>query len=283
MEGTNSDSSTLSQPVQGPIPNTSDTWRSGPEAGIALCLSGGGYRAMLFHLGALYRLNELGFLPRLARVSSVSGGSIIAGLLGVRWGRLNFDGAGVAQDFSREIVDPVRRFADCTIDVPSVLGGMLTFASSGEHATEAYNRHLFHDATLQDLPDEPRFVINATNAQSGALWRFMKPYMRDYKVGEVRNPEVKLAKAVAASAAFPPILAPVRLKLKHDSYSPPSDETLHRPPSQRTSSSLMEECTTTSGLKLRGNVTIRSWSAMAEARWKHWPIPRRIGFVRPAA
>jgi NTE family protein len=49
-----------------------------PEEGIALCLSGGGYRAMLFHLGALWRLNELGYLPTLARISSVSGGSITA-------------------------------------------------------------------------------------------------------------------------------------------------------------------------------------------------------------
>jgi hypothetical protein len=46
------------------------------EEGIALCLSGGGYRAMLFHLGGLWRLNELGHLPKLARVSSVSGGSV---------------------------------------------------------------------------------------------------------------------------------------------------------------------------------------------------------------
>ena len=54
------------------------------QPGIALCLSGGGYRAMLFHLGSLWRLNELGFLPRLDRVSSVSGGSITAGALGTR-------------------------------------------------------------------------------------------------------------------------------------------------------------------------------------------------------
>src|SRR5947209_3396987 len=43
------------------------------EQGIALCLSGGGYRAMLFHTGALIRLNELGYLPKIDRVSSVSG------------------------------------------------------------------------------------------------------------------------------------------------------------------------------------------------------------------
>lgn len=36
-----------------------------PEKGMALCLSGGGYRAMLFHAGVLWRLNELGFLPKL--------------------------------------------------------------------------------------------------------------------------------------------------------------------------------------------------------------------------
>lgn len=36
-----------------------------PEKGIVLCLSGGGYRAMLFHLGALWRLNELGYIKNL--------------------------------------------------------------------------------------------------------------------------------------------------------------------------------------------------------------------------
>ena len=70
-----------------------------PQEGIALCLSGGGYRAMLFHLGALWRLNETGHLHRLARVSSVSGGSIIAGVLALNWERLAFDDTGVAAGF----------------------------------------------------------------------------------------------------------------------------------------------------------------------------------------
>ena len=34
-----------------------------------LALSGGGYRAMLFHVGALWRLNELGCLSTLKLVS----------------------------------------------------------------------------------------------------------------------------------------------------------------------------------------------------------------------
>ena len=36
-----------------------------PSGGVGLCLSGGGYRAMLFHLGALWRLNEASWLRRL--------------------------------------------------------------------------------------------------------------------------------------------------------------------------------------------------------------------------
>ena len=54
-----------------------------PIDGATLCLSGGGYRAMLFHVGVLSRLNEAGLLRRLTQVSSVSGGSITAALLSV--------------------------------------------------------------------------------------------------------------------------------------------------------------------------------------------------------
>jgi NTE family protein len=63
-----------------------------PQPGMALCLSGGGFRAMLFHLGTLWRLNEVGLMKGLARVSSVSGGSITAAQLGLVWKRLQFNG-----------------------------------------------------------------------------------------------------------------------------------------------------------------------------------------------
>ena len=55
------------------------------EDGIALCLSGGGYRAMVFHVGALWRLNEAGLLRKLNRISSVSGGSITSAALALHW------------------------------------------------------------------------------------------------------------------------------------------------------------------------------------------------------
>ena len=186
------------------------------EHGLALCLSGGGYRAMVFHLGGLWRLNELGFLKRLTRVSSVSGGSITAGVLGLAWKRLQFDANGVAANFTPEIVDHVRSLAGHTIDEGAIITGNLTPGSIADKVTQAYRTHLFGNATLQDLPQQaagPRFVINASNVQTGALWRFSQSYMADYKVGMIRLPTVELAVAVAASSAFPPVLSPLRLNV----------------------------------------------------------------------
>lgn len=183
------------------------------EAGPALCLSGGGYRAMVFHVGVLWRLNEARYLPRLARISSVSGGSITAGVLALHWKDLAFD-AGIAKAFQEQVVGPIRDLAGRTLDAKSILGGLLLPGSIGEKVAAAYDRHLFHGATLQDLPDTPRFVINATNVQSGALWRFSKPFMADYRVGRVDGPTLPLGLAVAASSAFPPVLSPVELELE---------------------------------------------------------------------
>ncbi|MGI8427036.1 MAG: patatin-like phospholipase family protein [Actinomycetota bacterium] len=204
-----------------------------PEAGIALCLSGGGYRAMLFHLGALWRLSELGYLTKMKRVSSVSGGSIVAGVLGLKWAKLGFDAKGIAANFNREIVDPIRNLASKTIDEGAIVGGIFTPGSIADKVTGAYRKHLFGTATLQALPpDPPRFVINATNVQSGALFRFSRPYIADYRLGRVNNPTVELAVAVAASSAFPPVLSPLRMEFPRSAWTASGEthEDLHREP-----------------------------------------------------
>src|SRR5215467_11369205 len=72
---------------------------------IALCLSGGGFRAALFHLGALRRLNELGILSKIDTITSVSGGSIISAHLATKltpWAATGTVAAGfdpIAQSF----------------------------------------------------------------------------------------------------------------------------------------------------------------------------------------
>ena len=186
------------------------------EEGVGLALSGGGYRATLFHIGTLWRLNELGYLPKLKRICSVSGGSITAGVLGLRWKRLNFNEQGVADNFVDEIVQPLQKFCSKTIDVSAILGGWLSiFSRPSDKLTKRYDEDLFHGATLQDLPADsegPRFIIYATNLQTSASVRFSKPYLGDYHLGTLPNPKIPLATAVAASSAFPPVLTPVLLK-----------------------------------------------------------------------
>lgn len=203
------------------LPLTSDPGEpSGLEDQLALCLSGGGYRAMMFHLGVLWYLSDAGYLPKLDRISSVSGGSITAGLLAIKWKELTFDAQGRATNFAKAIVVPVRTMGSTTIDAGSVITGvLLPGVTIGDRIIKAYRKVLFGDTTLQDFPDKPRFVLNATNVQTGSLFRFSKPYLGDWRIGRVLNPKTGVAEAVTASSAFPPVLSPATLKFKHTDWT----------------------------------------------------------------
>lgn len=201
--------------------------------GIALALSGGGYRATLFHLGAFWRLNELGYLPKLSHITSVSGGSIASGVLGHRWNQLEFNEQGIATNFTKTIAAPIQSFCKKTIDVPSVLGGWLSIVKRpSELVSASYRKHLFGNTTLQDLPSDgegPRFIYYATNLQTGASFRFSKPYMGGYHIGRIFNPTVKLADVVAASSAFPPVLTPLMLKTNPSDWKEdPGSDLFHK-------------------------------------------------------
>jgi NTE family protein len=203
------------------------------EDGLALCLSGGGYRAMVFHVGAILRLNEAQLLPKLKRVSSVSGGSITAGVLGHNWKKLHFAN-GQATNLTPLLVDPIRLMASKSIDAGSVVGGILSpFSTIGDRIAAAYDGTLFNGATLQDLPADdkgPRFVINATSVQTGALCRFSRSYIADYQVGMIKNPTLPLARAVAASSAFPPVLSPVNVDVDPSQFDPATRGPLFKDP-----------------------------------------------------
>ena len=208
-----------------------------PPDSSGLCLSGGGSRAMLFHVGALRRMNELGLLSGLDRISSVSGGSIVAGLLGIRWKELTFDAGGVATNLETQLAEPIMDFASVQVDIPSgIRGALLPRVTASSTFTKILADRLYGSATLQDLPHAgkgPRFVINATNLQSGVLWRFSQPYTWDWKVGQIKEPTIPVAIAVAASAAFPPFFSPVRLDLPEGAFTPGTGDGLETPAFQR--------------------------------------------------
>lgn len=198
------------------------------DPALAVALSGGGFRSMLYHVGALRRLNEMGFLAAATRFSSVSGGSIVAATLGMTWSRLRFDEAGISGNFVNLVQDPLFELAGRRLDIPSMAGGLASLRGPARSLSRRYARHLFGSATLQDLPTSPRFTMNTTNMATGTLMRWARDYAADYRVGTIFDPTTPLADVVAASSAFPPFLSPMKLRvsqplLNHSTRAPVVD------------------------------------------------------------
>jgi NTE family protein len=191
---------------------------------LGLAVSGGGFRATLFGLGSLWRLNDAGLLGRLDRITSVSGGSILAGVLAQRWSKLSFSD-GRAGNFVREIAEPVQAFCNQTIDVGAGVAGILTpFKTAGEFLADRYAKDLFGKTTLKELPPgdvagNPKFIFYATNLQTGRSFRFRQDMIADYLLGISRTIDVPLAKVVAASSAFPPVFSPIELETDPASWT----------------------------------------------------------------
>jgi NTE family protein len=198
---------------------------------LALCLSGGGYRGMLFCLGTLWRLNELGWLPRIAAISSVSGASIAAGALAAAWDTLQFDGAGVAPSLVDRVVEPVRRLARASVDSWALAGGVLSSTPVGEIVADAYAECLFGGMTLQDLPDDedgraPVFFFTALNLHSGERVELSRRCMVDRRMGRIDRPAIRLALTIAGCSAFAPLMPPVLVPIEEASLTAPVESDL---------------------------------------------------------
>lgn len=180
---------------------------------IGLALSGGGFRATAFHLGTFRKLHELGLLWKLDLLSCVSGGSIAGAFLAVNWG----------DDGALDRLDAYLR--NTSIAVASVIAGALNpFASRLDKLADTYDRDLFHGKTLAQLDGGPRLYLNATNLASGNLFFFVTgegrgAEMGDHELGTRPAGAFRLARAVAASSAFPPVFPP--LKLAKSEYDVP--------------------------------------------------------------
>jgi NTE family protein len=187
---------------------------SGERRGIGLCLSGGGFRATLFHLGALRRLNELGLIGQLRTVTSVSGGSIAAAHLATVLARRPEPPSGPIPDWETLVARPLRAYTAHDRRTGPIATRLLPWnwfrTSAGVEAlARGYARHLTRLA-LRDLPVRPNFVFCATDMAYGVNWTFERGRMGDWQVGYT-SPRVgwPLARAVAASSCFPPIFNPL--------------------------------------------------------------------------
>jgi NTE family protein len=63
-------------------------------------------------------------------------------------------------------------------------------------------------------------VFNATNFATGMYFQFSKPYAGDPRIGLIPRPDFPLSLVLTASAAFPPFLSPVILRLDPARFLP---------------------------------------------------------------
>jgi hypothetical protein len=131
----------------------------------ALWLSGGGYRAALFHLGALTRLNELGLLARIGTVGAVAGGSIPAALLATQ---IPWPLHGAYRDWPERLAKPMRQIASSSMRTRSIFRRPFPGAAVEAAQEERYARKLV-TALGGESRWAPRFVFGASGLTLSGL------------------------------------------------------------------------------------------------------------------
>jgi NTE family protein len=199
-----------------------------------LSFSGGGLRATFFCLGAYRRLVELGIDDKVKLISSVSGGSITAGVIM----QALIDGPFVdTNDFDRRVTTVLKRFGRENFRA-SLLRRSIRFNLRPELPRTRFSRmfpellddYLFNGLMLEDLPEKPLWICNATNLQTLKRFSFSRTQMCDERLGKCRNINgISTAEAVAASSAFPMMFEPVKLDVKKREFDGIEDQysTLH--------------------------------------------------------
>jgi Patatin-like phospholipase len=134
---------------------TSEVPTYGVRRGEMLCMSGGGFRAALFHLGALTRLNELGLLAQTETVGAVAGGSILAALLAAR---VHWPLQGAFREWPEAVAAPMRSISQRNARARALLRSPLSGVAATAALEERYARELVGEGE-QAGPEQPRFVF----------------------------------------------------------------------------------------------------------------------------
>src|SRR5215213_333043 len=190
--------------------------------GVALCLSGGGYRAALFHLGATRRLNELGVLSKVDTFTSVSGGSIFASLIAayaVRDPDAWSQPGRTLPDYDAQVAEPMQELAQHNIRTRTVLSRLLPWNwRDSQVQIDALTTRLADgptgDARLGDLPERPRFIFCSSEMQFRAQWTFDSGgrMLGADPCGHAAFGDTwTIARAAASSSCLPGAFAPMRV------------------------------------------------------------------------
>ncbi|MCX6121907.1 MAG: patatin-like phospholipase family protein [Ignavibacteriales bacterium] len=183
------------------------------STGIALCFSGGGYRAAAFHLGVLAYLNHIQLLPQVEILSTVSGGTL----------------AGLTYAYSlkkkKSFEEFYKNFHEFLSNVNLV---KLSFANIGKKSENAlgfedlitsiadvYDAKLFSGDRFELFWQKPaihlqEIIFNATEFRTGIDFRFQKSRNDKGRIGNGNvsisledAQKIRLADIAAASSCFP--------------------------------------------------------------------------------
>lgn len=215
---------------------------------VSLSLSGGGFRASLFHLGAIGYLKSVGLLELVDEISSVSGGSILAGHLVANWHDYAASDTSRFETKSKEFVDWINsaNISGCALKRHKLKDIFALRTLDSEELVEAYKGLLSGSGavpTWEDLAKKrgnvPSLFILATLLSTGEAGAFspegfkpiQSPIMPSRKqesdnhisllFTDRAQQEIKrhsIARAIAASSAFPPLFKPLSLSAQGVQY-----------------------------------------------------------------
>lgn len=210
---------------------------------IGIALSGGGSRAIAFHLGCLRCLDRHGLLARAKVISTVSGGSVIGAIYALHEGPFDEFEARVRLLLRQGLVWPSLQTALTTLEgLKAVVCVLLVgaavlleaprrflvgsgapstnkaqsvrptvvrrFASRTTILRRTMDRVLFGRAKISDVdrPGRPRWIAIATELRTGSAFYFGSKVVGSWRFGRAQTAAFSVADAVAASAAFPLLL-----------------------------------------------------------------------------
>ena len=183
------------------------------QSKLALVLSGGGIRAMVFHLGVLKLLAEKNLLENVSKISTVSGGSLIVGLI--------YQESSLSWPSSSQFINKVYPALKHKLCNQSMTLGALKqllnplnlkfLLSRANLLALSFVNEWGIKAKLGDLPSSPEWAINGTTAETGKRFRFKYDSFGDYLLGYTESKTYPLANALAVSAAFPGGFGPLAI------------------------------------------------------------------------
>ena len=216
---------------------------------IGLSLSGGGARAVAFHLGTLRALEDLKLLDEVAVISGVSGGSVMTGLLGyteapfaeIDRKTVDFLRRGLVMPALKKLVHPARTalllWNVAAVSLPTIAVDLLAGAASRIASLLPVSRGVIAIVGRWSWPFRSRYsrthvmaeaiadivgrqmcnaptrqgksiVFNACELRTGTAFRMSNELFGSWRYGWSLAGELRVADAVAASAAYPPFLPP---------------------------------------------------------------------------